>query len=222
MQTIRELLNRIRWDANFPGEFEVAFVDHTKPELERVSVGDLRFDPDDSFSFELLDQDGEWVSIPLHRIRRVYRDGELIHYETLPWDGATGGLGYTDWQPPPEEWLPGLYEVQIFVGLTWKVSGTFTVEGEAPTPAPTDTPTKTPIPSRTPTLTRTPRPTGTPTPPRPTRPPYISPTPTLSRTPWPTSNATPTLKPTPWPTLTRTPVTPTITPQPTRTHTPTT
>ena len=78
MQPIRELLNQIRWDPNFRGEFEIAFVDHAKPELERVSVRDLRFDPDNSFSFQLLDPEGHWVSIPLHRIREVYRDRELI------------------------------------------------------------------------------------------------------------------------------------------------
>jgi len=78
VQPVRELLNRIRWDAGFGGEFEIAFVDHAKPELERVAVRDLRFDPDDHFSFEWLGEEGEWVSIPLHRIRRVYRDGVLI------------------------------------------------------------------------------------------------------------------------------------------------
>jgi type VI secretion system secreted protein VgrG len=149
-----------------------------------------------------------------------FRNGELVHYESKPWDGETGGLGYTDWQPAASEWLPGIYEVQIFVGIDWKISGNFTVEGDAPTPLPTETPTRTRIPSSTPTLTRTPRPTYTLTPvasthtPRPTptatpipptRTPYISPTPTLTRTPWPT--------------LTRTPVTPSITPQPTRTRT---
>jgi len=84
MQPIRELLNQIRWDPNFRGEFEIAFVDHTKPELERVSVRDLRFDPDNSFSFELFDREGQWVCIPLHRIRKVYRDGELIWSRDTP------------------------------------------------------------------------------------------------------------------------------------------
>ena len=79
------------------------------------------------FSYDGMVRGSQWTAL-------WYRNGELVHYETLPWDGDTGGLGYTDWQPPPEEWLPGLYEVQIFTGLTWKVSGTFTVEGDAPTP----------------------------------------------------------------------------------------
>jgi uncharacterized protein (UPF0248 family) len=78
MQPIRELLNQIRWDPNFSGEFEIAFVDHTKPELERVAVRELHFDPNDKFAFELRAPDGQQVAIPLHRIQRVYRDGRLI------------------------------------------------------------------------------------------------------------------------------------------------
>ncbi|HLA97518.1 MAG TPA: hypothetical protein VJL34_03620 [Anaerolineales bacterium] len=152
------------------------------------------------FSYDGMIKGSQWTAL-------WYRDGELVHFETLPWDGETGGLGYTDWAPKPEEWLPGIYEVQIFVGLTWKVSGFFEVQGEPPTPLPTDTPTTTSTPTRTLTPTRTPRPTRTLTPIPPTRTPYIRPTITPTRTPWPT--------------LTRTPVTPSITPQPTRTRTPT-
>ena len=78
MQPVRELLNQIRWDPHFSGEFEIAFVDHTKPELERISVRDLRFDQAAKSSFELVDREGQLISVPLHRIRRLYRDGELI------------------------------------------------------------------------------------------------------------------------------------------------
>lgn len=78
MQPIRELLNQIRWDPNFAGEFEIAFVDHMKPTLEHVALRDLHFDPDDKTSFTLIDPEGQSVSIPLHRIQQVYRDGELI------------------------------------------------------------------------------------------------------------------------------------------------
>ncbi|MGH8178986.1 MAG: RNA repair domain-containing protein [Steroidobacter sp.] len=43
-----------------------------------MSLRDLRFDPESSFSFQLFDPEGRLLSIPLHRIRKVYRDGELI------------------------------------------------------------------------------------------------------------------------------------------------
>jgi hypothetical protein len=152
------------------------------------------------FSYDGMIRGSQWTAL-------WYRNGGLAHYETLPWNGDTGGLGYTDWQPDPSEWLPGTYVVQIFVGSIWKVSGTFTVEGEPPTPVPSNTPTRTPLPTFTPTLTRTLRPSRTPTPIPSTRTPYVSPTRTTT--------------PTPWPTLTRTPVTPSITPQQIRTRTPT-
>jgi uncharacterized protein (UPF0248 family) len=77
MQPIHELLNQIRWDPNFTGEFEIAFVDHAKPELRRIPMRGMRF-TDQRFSFELLTDEGEIVSIPLHRIRQVYRNGDLI------------------------------------------------------------------------------------------------------------------------------------------------
>jgi uncharacterized protein (UPF0248 family) len=77
MQPIHELLNQIRWDPNFTGSFEVAFVDRTQPELIRVSVRDMRF-TEGRFAFEMLTADDTVVSIPLHRIRQVYRDGKLI------------------------------------------------------------------------------------------------------------------------------------------------
>jgi len=97
-----------------------------------------------------------------------YRDNELVHYETLPWDGTTGGLGYSEWAPPPEVWKAGTYTVQIFVGLEWKVVGQFVVTGDPPTPVPSNTPsptltpTITRTPSATPVFTLTPAPTSTP------------------------------------------------------------
>jgi type VI secretion system secreted protein VgrG len=154
------------------------------------------------FSYDGMVVGSQWTAL-------WYRGEELVHFETIPWDGGSGGLGFTDWAPDPSEWQPGLYEVQIFIGDIWKVSGQFTVEGDPPTPAPSSTPTPTLTPTSTNTPTRTPWPTATRVPtntPRPTRTPYIS--------------ATPTLKPTPYPTLTRTP-TPTITNTSTRTQQPT-
>ena len=69
------------------------------------------------------------------------RSGSLM---TKPWDGSTGGFGYSDWGPTPDQWKPGVYTVQIFVGHDFKRGDSFTVEGEAPTAAPTLSPTPTP------------------------------------------------------------------------------
>jgi hypothetical protein len=89
-----------------------------------------------------------------------YRGDELLHYESIPWDGTTGGLGFSEWAPPPELWLPGLYEVQIFVGHDWKVVGQFIVDGDPLTSTASITPSAT----STPTIARTSTPSGTPTP----------------------------------------------------------
>ncbi len=92
-----------------------------------------------------------------------YRDGALVHYETIPWDGETGGYGFTEWEAPPDQFLPGTYEVQIFVGLEYKVVGQFLIQGDAPTPAPTLSPTISPSPALTqiPSLTQPPALTST-------------------------------------------------------------
>lgn len=167
------------------------------------------------FSYDGMVRGSQWTAL-------WYRNGELVHYETIPWDGETGGFGFTDWNPPASEWLPGTYQVQLFVGLLWKQAGFFTVSGEPPTPAPTNTLTPTLTPTRTQTPTRTTWPTSTPVPTRTPRPsPTITLSPTITPTRTPYLSPTPTLTRTPWPTLTRTPVTPSITPQPTLTRTPT-
>lgn len=93
------------------------------------------------FSYDRMEDDTQWSAL-------WYIDGELVHYETMPWDGGSGGNGYSDWDPSPELWLPGDYVVQIFLGTDFQVSGTFRVIGEPPTP----------------TVTQTTRPSVTPTP----------------------------------------------------------
>jgi type VI secretion system secreted protein VgrG len=140
------------------------------------------------FSYDRMLDGAQWTAL-------WYRGEELVHYESIPWNGGSGGLGFTDWEPDPSEWYPDEYEVQIFVGLQWKVSGQFIVEGDPPTPAPSPTPTATSTATRTPipTLTPWPSPTTTLTPtPRPTSTPYLSPTATIRPTTWPTLTRTPT------------------------------
>jgi len=79
MIPIHELLSRIRWDRDFgSAEFIICYRDRLENELVRVPLKHLHFDQDDHFDFELSDDRGERRSIPLHRIREVYRNGELI------------------------------------------------------------------------------------------------------------------------------------------------
>ena len=79
MITIRELLNRIRWDREYGrGKFTVGYYDRVEGRIILVPLVQVRFDPDDHFSFQLTDAAGEPLSIPLHRVCEVYRNGELI------------------------------------------------------------------------------------------------------------------------------------------------
>ncbi len=79
MIPIHELLARIRWDPEFGrGNWEIAYVDHARPELVRVSLADVRIPPDEHFMFELVDEEGVARSIPFHRIREMRRDGTLV------------------------------------------------------------------------------------------------------------------------------------------------
>jgi hypothetical protein len=84
------------------------------------------------FSFEKMALGVQWTAVWLY-------EGEIFFIETKVWTASdySGGYGYTDCQQDAEKWLPGEYEVQIFVGSTWKSSGRFSVIGnttETPTP----------------------------------------------------------------------------------------
>jgi hypothetical protein len=103
------------------------------------------------FTYDQMLPGAQWTAL-------WFREGQLVHYETKPWDGGTGGSGYTDWNPSPDQWIPGIYEVQIFVGEEFVANGRFLVQGTPPTLPPTITPTFTKIPTHTPA----PSPTFTP------------------------------------------------------------
>jgi hypothetical protein len=87
------------------------------------------------FTFDKMSLGVQWTAVWLY-------EGEIFYIESKVWtnkDGS-GGYGYTDCQQEAEKWLPGNYEVQIYVGSTWKASGRFTIVGnETATPTPTST-----------------------------------------------------------------------------------
>ena len=141
-----------------------------------------------TFSFNNLLDGVQWTTLWIR-----LNDNELICYETKPWDGGSGGYGYTDCQPSSDDWQPGEYEVQMFIGEEWKVSGRFTVAGNPAKPSntpsytPTITPTRTITSTSTSTQTKTQTLTITPTNTR-----TITPTRTITKTPPPTSTMRPT------------------------------
>lgn len=79
MRPIHELLNRIKWDDKFAhASFIIGYYDRFENKVIKVPLKMIYFDKHDHFDFELTDDMGEHHSIPLHRIRQVYRNGELI------------------------------------------------------------------------------------------------------------------------------------------------
>jgi len=135
-----------------------------------------------TFNYNNMTDGAQWSAL-------WYWEDELVYYETTLWEGGTGGYGYTDWLPSSEQWRPGSYEIQIFVGSRWMVSGFFTVIGQPPSPTITTSPTQTA------TMTLTGTTTGTPTTSStlwPSATVTITTTPTRTRTPRPTDTRQPT------------------------------
>lgn len=79
MVPIRELLDRIRWDAGFGrAEFVIGYFDRVRGGIVRVPYGAVRFAPGAHFAFTAVEADGSQHEVPLHRVREVWRDGKLI------------------------------------------------------------------------------------------------------------------------------------------------
>ena len=79
MMPIQELLHRIQWDPEFgKAEFRIGYLDRIDHEIRVVPLSKLHFAPDDKYSFELVDTEGALHTIPLHRVKEVYRNGRLI------------------------------------------------------------------------------------------------------------------------------------------------
>jgi uncharacterized protein (UPF0248 family) len=79
MLPIDKLLSRMRWDPAFrAGQLEVGYYDRLQNRIVRVLFEELRQSAANPRMLELYDADGNLRRIPLHRVRRVYRDGRVI------------------------------------------------------------------------------------------------------------------------------------------------
>jgi hypothetical protein len=85
-----------------------------------------------AFTYNFMQDGVRWTSI-------WYRGETIVCLESKPWDGGTGGFGYTECLPTAG-WQPGEYEIQMFVGTEWKVSVRFGILSGTPTPSATPTP----------------------------------------------------------------------------------
>lgn len=75
------------------------------------------------FSYDRMTAGVQWTAVWLF-------GDEVVCSETKAWDYAPGGYGYTDCTRTADEWKPGLYEVRIFVGQSWKMTGAFRILGD--------------------------------------------------------------------------------------------
>ena len=79
MIPIHELLNRIRWDDEFAkGEFVLGYYDRIENRIIKIPLREIYFESRDHFAFQVYDDEDELHNVPLHRVREVYKDGELI------------------------------------------------------------------------------------------------------------------------------------------------
>ncbi len=79
MIPIHELLNKIRWDSEFgKGIFEIGYYDRMEREIIRVSFEKVHLEKGNHATFQLMDLNEELQTIPFHRVREVYKDGDLI------------------------------------------------------------------------------------------------------------------------------------------------
>lgn len=76
---IHELLNRIHWDREFArGDFELGYFDRVEKRVVLVPFREITFPRDDPQTFRLVDAEGRFHRVPLHRVREVYKDGQRI------------------------------------------------------------------------------------------------------------------------------------------------
>jgi uncharacterized protein (UPF0248 family) len=79
MLPIHKLLSRIQWDEEFGhGEFVIGYYDRILDTIIRVPFAEVIITPGKRHAIQILDHAGVIHSIPLHRIKEVYKDRELI------------------------------------------------------------------------------------------------------------------------------------------------
>lgn len=79
MIPIQDLLNRIRWDPEFGhGRFQIGYYDRLEGRIIVIPLKEISRETGDHYCFDVVDQDGVIHSVPLHRIKEVYKDEKLI------------------------------------------------------------------------------------------------------------------------------------------------
>ena len=79
MTPIHELLHRIQWDPVFGNaRFMIGYYDRVEDTIVRVPFRFVHLSSGQKFSFDVTGEDGLSRMVPFHRVREVWRNGELI------------------------------------------------------------------------------------------------------------------------------------------------
>ena len=90
MIPIHELLSRIRWDEAYAkSRFVIGYWDRLDNKVLHADLREISWDRDNPTFFDLMDEDGITHSIPYHRVREVWRDGNLIWERHPPGNHST-------------------------------------------------------------------------------------------------------------------------------------
>lgn len=82
MTPINELLNHIRWDAEFGrASFVLGYVDQDSDSVRYLALSDVRPDARNPSLLDVVDDRGARITIPFNRVRELLRDGEVIWRE---------------------------------------------------------------------------------------------------------------------------------------------
>ena len=85
MIPIQDVLHRIQWDPEFGNaQFVIGYSDRVGKRIVTVPFQRIRFASGEHFTFEAIEDDGSVHSVPLHRVREVWRDGVLIWHRETP------------------------------------------------------------------------------------------------------------------------------------------
>jgi uncharacterized protein (UPF0248 family) len=76
MMTIRELLNKIKWDKNLkPADYTLYYLDRISKTLKKAKYSDIIRTEG---TFIIISLEGKETNIPMHRIRRVEEKGKIV------------------------------------------------------------------------------------------------------------------------------------------------
>lgn len=77
MMPIINLLNKIKWDKREnPEQCSIGYFDRVHNATVKVPFPEMKVD--DKFSFTICDEQGEEHNMPFHRIKKVWKNNELI------------------------------------------------------------------------------------------------------------------------------------------------